>query len=118
DLLIELTGPGDDPRIHRRVVLGEEGAVDKAELRPKLPVLLLCRLALKRLLAELVHLLPEAFVLALGVHETAEVAVDVAERTRHALGRHLEGPQHRHAGALHLMKRARRGGPERPGEQD
>ena len=44
--------------------------------------------------------------------EPADVAVDVAERPRDALGGDLERPQHGRAGALHAVERARVGDAE------
>ena len=103
DLLFELGGPGDDPRVHRRVVEREARAVDELELLPEFSVLLQRRLSQQLLLAQLVHLLLQARVLPLHVHEAREVAVDVPERAGDPLGGHLEWAEHGRPGALHAV---------------
>jgi len=58
--------------------------------------------------AHVAQLAPKLLVLGLRARETTEVAVDVAERTRDALGRDLEGSEGRGPVALHVVERPAR----------
>jgi hypothetical protein len=81
-------------------------------------VLLLRGLVLDVACAQLIELVTQARVLALRVHEPAEVAVDVAERARDSLGADLEWAQHRRTRDLRSVQRSRRRLPERDRDQD
>jgi hypothetical protein len=58
------------------------------------------------LVPQLLHLLLQAAVLGLGVHEPGEIAVDVAERPRDALGGDLERVEDGRARALRAVEGA------------